>query len=74
MPRRRPRVEGLAVCTVEHLCSVNYRSMSTFYQVMELEKQMGTERDAALFRAMCAAYEQFESELVAIFEAEQCEE
>ena len=62
------------MATIEHICSLNYRSMSTFYQVMELERQMGTERDAALFRAMCAAFEQFERELVEVFEAEQCEE
>jgi hypothetical protein len=61
------------VATVEHICGLQQRSMQAFHQVLELEKAMGAPQEQALFRAMCASLEQFERELIAIFEAEQCE-
>jgi hypothetical protein len=66
-------VERLTVATVEHICSLQHRSIQTFDQVLELEKAMGAEHGAALIRAMCASMEQFEQELIAVFEGEKCE-
>ena len=61
------------MATVEHICGLQQRSMQAFHQVLELEKAMGAESHDAVFRAMCASLEQFEQELIAVFEGEKCE-